>query len=265
MGIAKNKLQKRREMINTILELFNSSSMVNVIHYSCESFYGLEGKSPRITSIAVRNLKSGQTTSFAIHQLAERHTIEFEQIHNSYDALEKEMLKEFYEFVERHTNYKWLHWNMRDTNYGFPAIAHRYAVLGGKPIPIDENRLFDMATLLIDRYGPGYAKHPRLEKLMEINSISRKDALTGAEEAQAFEDKEYLKLHRSTLRKVDVISNIANRQLYGTLKTLSVCKDEYGVTILGVVEAFTETTSFKILGIASMFITLIAFILQIFG
>jgi len=38
-----------------------------VIHYSCESFYDRpNGASPRITSIAVRKLDSGQTLSFSI-------------------------------------------------------------------------------------------------------------------------------------------------------------------------------------------------------
>ena len=44
-----------------------------VIHYSCESFYDRpEGQSPRITSIAVRRLDTGQTLSFSIYQVAER-------------------------------------------------------------------------------------------------------------------------------------------------------------------------------------------------
>ena len=35
--------------------------------------------------------------------------------------------------------------------------------------------------------------------------------LTGAEEAEAFENRDYVSLHQSTLRKVDVIANIAGR------------------------------------------------------
>ena len=43
-------------------------------------------KSPRITSIAVRNLESGQTDSFSIHQIAEEKKLPFVEISNHYDA-----------------------------------------------------------------------------------------------------------------------------------------------------------------------------------
>ena len=55
---------------------------------------------------------------------------------------------------------KYMHWNMRDINYGFPAIEHRYRVLGGNPVIIDDDKKLDLARLLIDIYGVGYAGHP---------------------------------------------------------------------------------------------------------
>ena len=33
------------------------------------------------------------------------------------------MLARFFEFVRRHSHYYWLHWNMRDINYGFAALS----------------------------------------------------------------------------------------------------------------------------------------------
>lgn len=49
--------------------LFADAENLWIIHYSCESFYDRpEGRSPRITSIALRKLSSAQTTSFSIHQ-----------------------------------------------------------------------------------------------------------------------------------------------------------------------------------------------------
>lgn len=44
-----------------------------------------------ITSIAVRNLDSGQTRPFSIHLIAERRGL-LEDIERHYDALEREML-----------------------------------------------------------------------------------------------------------------------------------------------------------------------------
>jgi hypothetical protein len=204
MGTAQNKLQMRRKAKNDISTLFQQASQVYVIHYSCESFYNRpDGSSPRITSIAVRNLENGQTVSFSIHQVAEREKISPQGIEQNYDRLEKRMLSEFYKFVERNQNCRWLHWSMRDINYGFPAIEHRCRVLGGKPIPLKTENLFDLSRIIVDIYGPLYAEHPHMLKLIERNHVTHKDFLAGSEEAKAFENKEYVKLHQSTLRKVN--------------------------------------------------------------
>lgn len=260
MGSVQNKLQKRREAENKVKEIFRDTTTVNVIHYSCESFYNNPtGQSRRITSIAIRNLESAQTVSFSIHQIAERKKIDLTQIETHYDMLEKEMLKEFYKFAKDHIKGKWLHWNMRDTNYGFPAIGHRYSVLSGGTVPVkfEESRLFDLARILIDKYGQNYAGHPRLEQLMALNKISAKDALPGGEEAKAFENKEYVKLHQSTLRKVDVIASIAEREWNGTLKTQASWKDEYGTNIWGRIEAFQNNAIYPIISLLALFYALI--------
>jgi hypothetical protein len=103
-----------------------------VIHYSSESFYDrTDGSSPRITSIALRRLSSGQTLSYSIHQMAERKRIPLESITEKYHELEKLMLQDFYAHVGSHRGMKYLHWNMRDSNFGFGAIEHRFRVHGG--------------------------------------------------------------------------------------------------------------------------------------
>lgn len=226
MGAAIRKLQKRKKARKILSELMENPEHVLVIHYSCESFYDRpNGTSPRITSIAVRNFASGQTKSFSVHQIAERRNL-LNTIDQEYDVFEKEMLDEFYEYVHAHTGFKWLHWNMRDMNYGFEAIEHRHKVLGGKPSEIPEQNRIDLNRLLIDIYGVGYIGHPRLTKLIELNKISDKDFLTGSDEAQAFNNKEYVRLHFSTLRKVDILANIADRADQGLLKTNSSWKDD---------------------------------------
>lgn len=192
--------------------IFTDAANFWVIHYSCESFYDRpEGRSPRITSLALRKLDSAQTTSFSIHQVAERQTVPLDEIAGRYDELEKQMLDEFFRHIGNHRGMKYLHWNMRDINYGFAAIEHRYRVLGGDPFVIDEQNKFDLARLLIDICGIGYIGHPRLQNLLEKNRMQAPHFLTGAEEAEAFENRDYVSLHQSTLRKVDVIANIAGR------------------------------------------------------
>lgn len=107
---------------------------------------------------------------------------------------------------------------MRDINYGFKAIEHRYKVLGGQPLTIEDTNKIDLARLLIQCYGVNYIEHPRMEKLLLFNNIQAKDYLKGADEAEAFAQKEYIKLHQSTLRKVDVFADLLNRAIQGTLK-----------------------------------------------
>jgi len=229
MSNAIRRIQKRKKAINTLSDLMTHAERVIVIHYSCESFYDRpDGASPRITSIAVRNFETGQTTSFSIHQMAERERVVKAEIEQNYDRLEKMMLDEFYEYVRGHLTHTWLHWNMRDINYGFQAIAHRHRVLGGQPVEIHESNLVDLARLIAAIYGVGYIGHPRLQKLVEKNKISDKDFLSGADEATAFDNNEYVKLHQSTLRKVDILANIAERADNGSLKTNSTWKDLYG-------------------------------------
>lgn len=81
-----------------------------------------------MTSVAVRKLDSGQTVSFSIHQVAERRQIRFDQIEQHYDDLERETLTAFFGHLGNHRGMKYVHWNMRDVNYGFQAIEHRFRV-----------------------------------------------------------------------------------------------------------------------------------------
>lgn len=230
------KLERRRKARKKLDELASREEQVLVIHYSCESFYDRpEGQTPRVTSIAVRNYANGQTASFSIHKVAELNHVKFSRIQESYDMLEKEMLSEFYEFMRQHKSYDWVHWNMRDINYGFPALEHRYKILGGEPVELDDSKKFDLSRALVAIYGNAYIAHPRIEKLMDKNKITAKDLMNGQQEADAFEANEYVKLHQSTLRKVDVLANFLGRTLDGSLKTNATWKDMHGfsISILG--------------------------------
>jgi hypothetical protein len=233
--------KQQRAARKTLHALFESTDHSRVIHYSCESFYDrTDGASPRITSIAVRKLSDGQTRSFSIHQVAERRGLSGAHLEASYDALERQMLSEFYEYVARLGDVKYLHWNMRDANYGFAAIEHRYRVLGGTPIEIDDSKKVDLSRLLIDIYGNSYMRHRRLESLLDFNGISRLQFLTGQEEAEAFQSHDYVKLHQSTLRKVDVLADIAERADRGILRTYASWWTMHGGRVRSVVDAVSR-------------------------
>jgi len=227
------RLKKRKETRAELNKIYENAEHALVIHYSCESFYDIkDGRTPRVTSIAVRNLKSAQTESFSIHKIAERNKIKIKDLPQKYDVLEKEMLSDFFDFTRCHQTFYFIHWNMRDGNYGFPAIEHRFQVLGGEPYKVPNDKKFDLARALPLMFGRDYVDHGksgRLHSLIELNNITQREALTGKEEAKAFEDGEYIKLHQSTLRKVDCMAKIVERTVDGSLLTNSTWKDRYGM------------------------------------
>jgi hypothetical protein len=224
------RIHNHRRARQKLAQLVSNSAHVYVIHYSCESFYDRKGeKSPRITSIAIRNLGTGNTRSFSIHQAAEVKAWKGEEIEHSYNELERYMLQEYFEFVKSHLSDTWLHWNMRDIIFGFQALEHRYKVLGGKPVTIPESSCVDLSALLVEIYGPNYTAQPRLTTIIKRNQINDKDFLPGAEEAIAFEKREYFRMHLSTLRKVHSLAQTTELAEEGRLKTDTSWRDLYGV------------------------------------
>lgn len=241
MGKELKRLKRRKGVSEKMEFLQDQAQTTLVIHYSCESFYEkTDGKTPRITSLALRNLASGQTDSFSIHQIAEESHVPFDQIDAHYDNLERQMLDRYFEFVRLRQHCNWVHWNMRDVNYGFAAIEHRYRVLGGSPIQIAEDKKFDLSRALVDLYGIKYIGHPRLESLLEKNKITAKDFLSGKSEADAFDQKEFVKLHQSTLRKADCLANIFERTLNGSLETNATWADRHAFSLAAVGEWLKE-------------------------
>ena len=160
--------EKHKSARKIFSDIDKNPSKYLIIHYSCESFYDIkDGHTPRVTSIAVYDYATAQTDSFSIHKMAEKLHVDINDIKSHYDELEKSMLDEFFEYAKEHKTYFWIHWNMRDMNYGFKAIEHRYSVLGGEPYKIPDSNKIDLARQLINCYGVGYAGHPRMEKLLE--------------------------------------------------------------------------------------------------
>ncbi|MFZ4833637.1 hypothetical protein [Rouxiella sp. Mn2063] len=188
----------------TLNLLKNNENNLFIIHYSCENLNdNNENYSPRITSIAVLHIGSSAMHSFSIHLFAEFKKINREDIHEHYDVLEGEMLKQFFDFVAENDDGYWLHWNMTNINYGFQALAHRYKVLtqqDSKRIP--DTRKYNLSALILSIYGKNCVNHPRMASFMKLNDGEHRDNLTGKDEVAAFTAKEYVKLHKSTMSKV---------------------------------------------------------------
>ncbi|HFY0424989.1 TPA: hypothetical protein ACN7VF_000031 [Klebsiella pneumoniae] len=225
----KQIINDRQETIAAIEKCFSNALQCYVIHYSCESFYNLQGgQSTRITSIAIRNLGSAQTHHWALNRSAELLKLNVSDPANL-DTLEHHLLKNYFDFLSRYATCTFMHWNMRDNNYGFQALQHRFEVLAGTPFILSDDRKLDLARAAVSIYGRNYIAHAakngrsgRLLALVEKNHIADKDVMTGQEEAEAYINGKYRELEMSTLRKVDILCNIAERMHDRTLETNSV-------------------------------------------
>ena len=239
----------------TIEKINRDRNNYNIIHYSCESFKDNPGGSVRITAISILSLRYGQATSYSIIKEAELKKIPKGEINKHYNELEKSLLKKYMDYVSKHSNIIWIHWNMRDENYGFHAIEHRAECLNVKNIVIipDEKKI-DLSFLLKDYYGNNYIEHPRLFSIAKKNNLNTTDFLGGDEEAEAFVKGDYSNLTRSTLRKVEVIKDIFNLVADENLKTNASRKEIYGNIIQSL---FDHLKDHWLIGILSYLIPII--------
>ena len=164
---------RQRATKSRLSDLVRRGSGVFVLHYACQSFYQPQSYgSPRIASIAIRNLANGNTISFSIHQEMELSRLTVPAATVRIDQLERSMLEKYFRFLSEHKNMEFAHWNMRDFKYGFYAIEHRYSVLGGTPFSLPESCRHDMAMLICDIYGSNYLPRPHLEFIARKNRMS---------------------------------------------------------------------------------------------
>ena len=261
------QIQNYREACTTLKKILSARASYLIIHYSCESFRAPnQGRSPRITSIAIRSLVSGQIESFSIHKIAEKKGVPLEQISDHYNELEYDMLCEYMTFLENHDDKTYIHWNMRDINYGFHAIEHRFEVLcnarlrttpdsgsSAKLYKVPDNCKIDLSALLIQKSGHAYIGDPRMPNLIELNNIAPQTFLKGAEEAVAFENHDFIRLHQSTLGKVTTFEKIIELAARNKLKTNTRWYEQCGCTPQGIFDyAKTNWIAAGILGLLSM-------------
>jgi len=170
-----------------------------IIHYSCESFYGRAGYTPRVTGIGILNRENNEAIIFSLHlsaQILKKDLINLSAA--DLDEVEKHMLDELSKYVQDHVNYIWVHWRMRSASFGFQAISNRYRILGGNEIKVPDNNKIDLPEVFGKLFTHGFESnepHGQLLNLANRNKVTVRDALPGKDEAAAFENKEYLKLH----------------------------------------------------------------------
>jgi len=234
--------KKAKKQISTIIEKYEN---YRIIHYSCQSFSRVEnGQSAIITSVAIYSCVSDTTVSFDIQSVAERLQIEYYDINKKIKQIETEMLKDFFDYIKQDRQLIYLHWNMRDSQYGFQALSNRFSVLTGKKpeyeIPV--NNQLNIARLLEDYYGFNYVADPKMKNIVVRNpEIKPKFMLDGLEEANAFDEGRYNDLHKSTLSKVRLFNNILILTSDRKLKVSTSRLKAFGVSPQVIFEMVKET------------------------
>ncbi|ATC24324.1 MULTISPECIES: hypothetical protein [Caulobacter] len=221
-------LTRRTAAREEIARSMASRAHAFVVHYACEGF---EKPDRRVTAIAARNLGSGATQSFEMSTMLRRAGVEpAKATPQELDQAEREMFKAFYAFVSSHlAATHWLHWNMRDSTFGFAALENRYRQLGGRPVKIPEALRVDLAARMIDLYGDNYAaRDNRLRSLAERNRLVTKHLVDGAEQAAALERGDFEVVDRSLHNRVDLMYAVATKANEDTLKTEASLADRIG-------------------------------------
>lgn len=213
---------RQRHARTRVAELFAHPTSVWIIHYACQSFeHGQRMQSPRVTALVARNLGSGHTETFSLHTEAELRGLSPLGVLPRMDALERAMLDKVFAFLALNRFNRFVHWKMRNATYGFAAIEHRYAVLGGMPLSIPDTQRFDLAWLVEEIYGSDYVEEPHFETLATLNGLPLVGFLPGNMEAEAFRRSRYLDVQRSTTAKVGLFFDVLHRVHDRTLRTRS--------------------------------------------
>jgi hypothetical protein len=232
---------------NFFKSVANEPDQLYVIHYSSQSLYDAdsEGHSTRITSIAVMHFATRQTTSFSVHAVADLLRIGKDEVETRYNDIEKEMLLRFFEFVRDRLDKYWIHWRMQNLTYGFEHLEHRSRLLGNPDPPWVpfENRL-DLSAILQSKYGRDYVPNPRMINLAQQNGTLPQGFLTGEQEAEAFKNKDFIRMHASTLAKVDFFRHVILLAQQGRLRTAT---KNWGVRV----DRLLESRMAKVIALAA--------------
>ncbi|MAO48363.1 MAG: hypothetical protein CL527_06560 [Aequorivita sp.] len=251
MGILKShRLSLREKGLKRIELIKKNGSETLLIHYSCESFLNSNGRTPRIVSISVMDLETSQTNTYSIHLQAQFLKYDFHNLTEiEFDECEKKMLSEYYSFLEKNKTKYFVHWSMNNSNYGFKAIDNRYRILGGYVNEIENKFKINLGETLSLIYSDSYSKDGsggKLHNLSILNNFKPREFLMGSEEADCFENKEWLKLHYSTLSKVKLFKLIIDKTANKKLKVNSSIREIYGLSLSSFNEMINNNVALKI-------------------
>ncbi len=255
---------RQREMVKTLFsDIRYNPKKYLFIHYSSESFENNQGV-PRILTVKISNAEGNDIKTFSVLHEAIIRKIGEDKIAENIDELEKAMLDKLLMYViSLNPQYQiFLHWNMKDSSYGFEAIALRYQVLNGKADfnVFDKFAKINLSDELQKLYGEKYIGKPRIQCLIGKNKLE-KPAMQKKDEKLLSEGK-YAKLQNSFNARYESLLKIINLTLDGRLKTNHNIIDRYGFNPAGIFEAIKD--DWKLAFVAAVFWLFIAIIFEKF-
>ncbi|MDD2530720.1 MAG: hypothetical protein PHN41_05770 [Bacteroidales bacterium] len=228
--------KERKLAVANLKNMTIDPNKVLFVHYSQsrtfeEDDYG--NISPIITAIVIKSLDNQIDQQFAIHLEADKADIPIDEIQDSYRDLELRMIKSFNNFVQRHNDCIWFHWDMKNIHFGFEAIKHRYEKIFGNlkdynEIPI-RNKI-NLRNIIEGMYGENFADgSDLLYSLLKCNSgnIENNVYLNSSDESTEFGYKHFENIIKSVDFKVDFIKLSTKKLINKKLKVSN--KNNYAI------------------------------------
>lgn len=240
-----NSINEHRESNKIISDYVKRKSDYLFIHYARQNcFSDAYEKGPRVVAIGAMNANSEQFVVFSLKKSADKQGKSFFELSDSEkDIIESSMLQDFFEYVENNKDKVWLHWNMKNNNFGFSAIEDRFRMLNGNPIHFEEGKLINISVLLKKKYGINYAKDNiwngktmgRMYDIFILNQITDSNILDGEREIIEYIVKNITSIEQSVLGKLKAFKIIMEKTADNVLKCRgNILKDVYGLNIMGI-------------------------------
>lgn len=171
-------------MAHPLLELvgFRPDSVM-AVHYASTEVE----KQASVTSIAAVHLEDFRTLSWSRREYSEE---------GLFDAFAKHMEANPRTLVG---------WNTSGPRYGYEALTQRAKTMS---IALPKRQQYDLDDVMERLFGTNYCPHPKLANMSERNSLSMKDFLEGAAEAQLGKSGDFASLERSSERKARNIARL---------------------------------------------------------
>ncbi len=255
----KNNSIRAHKEANGIIEAYvKKKSDYIFIHYARQNCFtdGYE-KGPRVIAIVVMNAESEQLRIFSLRKTAEQQGKDFFQINEKEkDEIETELLNDFFEYVKINKEKMWLHWNMKNNNFGFSAIENRFSELNGKPYHLEESKQINISALLKKRYGTNFAKDGtwngkvtgKMYDIFTLNNIKDTNILNGEEEIINYIVKNIMAIEQSVIAKLKAFQLIVEKTADNVLKTRgNILRDVYGFSIKGIAQYIQDNALLALL------------------